>query len=109
MRLVRLPYAGLPSKDEFGFVKPSALDGQYVIINVAHIVHIGPFVNKNPDFAEKFGPTRKEFSTVKLVDGSWLYLGLPPAIVAAIVSDDSQVMSPEDWLTQSTQDWGEDE
>ena len=69
-------------------VAGNPLRGQYVCVNVDHIVHVGPFINKCEDYAMTFGPIRENLCTVRTSDGSWLYVDLPPEVVAAMLVDE---------------------
>ena len=94
-RLLRLPYATLNGKGG------QALRGQYATVVVDHVVHLGPFINKNPEYIMQYGEIRADCSTMKLSDGSWLYIALPMEIVAAMIADESQSLTPEEWLERA--------
>ena len=95
-RLLRLPYAILEGKGMMGNLRD-----QFAVVVVDHIVQLGPFVNKNPEYIMQYGRTRDDYSTMKLSDGSWLYIALPMEIVAAMIADESQSLTPEEWLERA--------
>tara|TARA_R110002020_G_scaffold454101_1_gene669358 strand:- start:555 stop:815 length:261 start_codon:yes stop_codon:yes gene_type:complete len=85
MRLLRLPGASLRNSPE----------ERHFIVNVEYIVHLGDFINKNPD-GSRPGSIRENNCTVKLVDGSWLYVGLPMKLVAAMMLDEDCAYQGDD-------------
>ena len=103
MSLLRLPYAQLNGKDA------QSLRGQFAIVNVDHVVHLGPFINKNPEAIAYMGAVRLDYCTLKLSDGSWLYIGLPMEIVAAMLADEDASLTPEEWLEYAEDARGEEE
>lgn len=101
MRLLRLPYAALRGQ------KAQSLYGNECIVNADHVVHLGPFINKNPEAIREHGDVRHDYCTMKLSDGSWLYIGLPMEIVAAMLADEDANLTPEEWIEMATR--GDDE
>ena len=112
-RFIRLPFApmgldaralthtamlpeGLTEEQEERKRMRTNMTGQYISLNVEHIVSVAPFINRAPDMIAKYGvtsPNRCRVSTTS----AYYFIDMAPEIVTAmIVSDDK--LSADDWF-----------
>ena len=77
MRMIRVPAAKLRGMPE----------NRHFVIVVDKVVHLGDFLNKTSD--GNIADVREGHCTVKMNDGSWLYIALPMSMVAAMLTDEA--------------------